>query len=444
VCSSDLMAPGLDRMSVEKQSGLLKEHLLDSVAGEPLLRAIKSIEENLQANPLDTLLVSGLHGGATALMLSAWHHQARRSGIVVTGDRESADRLADDLEAWLGADAVVHLPQQEVLAFDHNSPEPAMVGDFITGLDRLKTGGTQIVVTSISGLRQKVMAPGTLERATIRLKCGQRIEMDDLCLRLSERGYRPAGMVAKVGDFARRGGLLDVFMPGNEPLRIEFFDDEIVSVRRFDVESQRTTARGDEAAILPVSHLLLDDDAVLNCLSKVEEAASDPQQNVDPDFIHDLEARLEDRLSDDGLEAYLPWLGPVASVADYLPAGAAIFWLDPVRLKEQSELLDGEIPRLRDGRLDREPVLPSVEDLVTPATALNMSRLQHAFVTGAWISGDESGRWLDRDPQNQVILATTGQDLRGAEVAKLRTSLLSREADSQTVLLLCEDRKSVV
>ncbi|MFT5232423.1 MAG: transcription-repair coupling factor (superfamily II helicase) [Candidatus Krumholzibacteriia bacterium] len=424
----------------EVSGGLLQAYILDNVAGEPLLASIKTVEESLQADPLATLLVSGLHGGATALMLSAWHSQAKRTGIVVTADRQSADQLADDLEAWLGAEAVVHLPQQEVLAFDHNSPEPALVGDFITGLDRLKTGGAQIVVTSISGLRQTVMAPGTLERATIRLKCDQRIEMDDLCLRLAARGYRPAGMVAKVGDFARRGGLLDVFTPGDEPLRIEFFDDEIVSVRRFDVETQRTTARGAEAVILPVSHLLIDDDALLNCLGKVEAAAEDPSQTVDPDFIHDLEARLEDRIADDGLEAYLPWLGPVASVADYLPAGAAIFWLDPVRLKEQSELLDGEIPRLREGRLEREPLLPAVEDLVIPASSLSLSRLQHAFVTGAWISGEDSGRWLDRDPDSQVTFSTTGQDLRGAEVGKLRENLLVREADGQMVMLLCDNQ----
>ncbi len=292
---------------------LLNAALKDHVAGEGLFKAVAEVESALRDQPDGPFLLSGLHGGATALLLAAWQLQAGQTGMIVTADRQSADQLADDLEVWLGPETVVHLPQQEVLAFDRNSPEPALVGDFMVGLDRLKTGGAFLVVTSISGLRQKIMAPGTLERSTLRLKSGQRVEMDDLCTRLAQRGYRPSGMVAKVGDFARRGGLLDIFIPGTEPLRVEFFDDEIVSVRRFDVETQRTTARGDEAVVLPVSHLLLDDDAMLNCLGEVEAALATAGDKVDPDFIHDLEARLDDRLADDGLEAYLPWLSPLSS-----------------------------------------------------------------------------------------------------------------------------------
>ncbi len=420
--------------------GLLHAALENHVAGEGLFEAVAGVESALRDHRDGSFLLSGLHGGAGALLLAAWQVRSGRTGLIVTADRQSADRLADDLEVWLGPETVVHLPQQEVLAFDHNSPEPALVGDFLAGLDRLKTGGAFLVVTSVSGLRQKIMAPGTLERGTIRLKSGQRIGMDDLCTHLAQRGYRPAGMVAKVGDFARRGGLLDVFTPGTEPLRIEFFDDEIVSVRRFDVETQRTTARGDEAMILPVSHLLLDDDAMLNCLGKVETALAEAAGEIDPDFMHDLEARLDDRLVDDGLEAYLPWLGPTATVTDYLPEGTTIFWLDPVRLKEQSELLDAEIPRMREGRLDREPVLPAVAELVRPGAEMTLARLQHVFVTGAWIAGDLAGHWLDREPVGRIAFDTTGQELRGGDVTRLRADLAARESGDQAVLLVCDNR----
>ncbi len=419
--------------------GLLHDTLENHVAGEGLFEAVAGVETALREGRDGPFLLSGLHGGAGALLLAAWQLRAGRTGLIVTADRQAADQLADDLEVWLGPESVVHLPQQEVLAFDHNSPDGALVGDFLAGLNRLKSGGAYLVVTSISSLRQRIMAPGTLERGTIRLKSGQRIDMDDLCLSLAERGYRPAGMVAKVGDFARRGGLLDIFTPGTEPLRIEFFDDEIVSVRRFDVESQRTTARGEEAMILPVSHLLLDDDAVLNCLARVEEGLAASSPNVDPDFIHDLEARLEDRLADDGLEAYLPWMGATATLADYLPEGTTAFWMDPVRLKEQSELLDGEIPRMREGRLEREPVLPTVDELVRPGDEMSLPRLQHVYVTGAWISGDVAGHWLDREPVGQLAFQTTGQELRGGDVSRLREDLQVRESQGQTVLLLCDN-----
>jgi len=212
-------------------------------------------------------------------------------------------------------------------------------------------------------------------------------------------------------------------------------------VRRFDVETQRTTERCEEALILPVSHLLVDDDAVISCLARVEKALADEfGAEADPDFLDDLEARLEDRLADDGLESFSPWLQPTATVADYLPDGTTVFWQDPVRLRDQSELLDAELPRLRDGRLDKEPVLPEVEELVESAAALGTPRFRHAFLTGAWIKGDAQGRWLDTDPVPGPEFRTTGQQLRGGDVTRLREDLREREERGQAVLLLCDNQ----
>jgi transcription-repair coupling factor (superfamily II helicase) len=418
--------------------GLLHAAFQDSPSGEGLFKAVARVESALNEPAVGPLVISGLHGGARAMLLAGWFHREGRPGLVVTPDRESADQLADDLETWLGSDNVVHLPQQEVLAFDQNSPEPALVGDFLTGLNRLQSGVSHLVVTSVYALRQRVMAPAVLARATLTLQVGQRVDLDELCLQLSQRGYRPAGMVAKVGDFARRGGLLDIFTPSPEPLRVEFFDDEIVSIRQFNVETQRTIRRDVKALMLPVSHLLFDDDAVISCLGQVEKKIA--SEGMDPDFLDDLEARIEDRLTDDGLESYLPWLGPAAKVTDYLSDGTAVFWLDPPRLKEQSDLLDAELPRLRTGRLDKDPALPEIRELVEPATSLDLARLCHIFLVGSWIAGDGQGRWLQREPVAGPVFQSTGQQLRGGNVAELREDLLAREKQGHKILLLCDNK----
>jgi transcription-repair coupling factor (superfamily II helicase) len=419
-------------------TGLLHAAFPDPKAGEGVFHAVARVESALGLPGEAPFLVTGLHGGTSALLVAAWFRNVGRPGLVVTPDRETADQLADDLETWLGPSEVVHLPQQEVLAFDNNSPEPALVGDFLTGLHRLRNGGPHLVVASVYALRQRVMAPAVLARAVLHLETGQRVDLDELCLQLSRRGYRPAGMVAKVGDYARRGGLLDIFTPSAEPLRVEFFDDEIVSVRRFNVESQRTVSRGAKAVVLPVSHLLIDDDAVLSCLGQVERIVA--AQGLDRDFLDDLEARFEDRLTDDGLESYLPWLGPAATVADYLADGTTVFWTDPPRLKEQSDLLDTELPRLRAGRLDQDPALPEIQELVEPASNLDSDRFRHLFLAGSWIAGDEHARWLDREPTPGLNFQSTGQQLRGGSVDQLRDDLFSREKQGQTVLLLCDNK----
>ena len=430
--------PGLLHDAIAEK---IAEKVVGKTAGEGLARAVAGLESALQRHMDDPVLLSGLQAGAQALLLAAWREQTGRTGLVVAPDREAAARLADDLEVWLGSEQVIYLPQQEVLAFDHNSPEPALVGDFLEGLLRLRFRRPALVVTSLYGVRQRVMAPALLDRGVLRLKVDQRVDMDELGTLLAQRGYRPAGMVARVGDFARRGGLFDIFTPGDEPLRIEFFDDEIVSVRRFDVESQRTTERIDEAVILPVSMLLLDDDSILACLSRMETALAGPAgADVDPDFLVDLEARLEDRLADDGLESFLPWLGPTATVADYLPEGAPVFWIDPVRLKAQADLLATELPRLRAGRLVREPILPEVDELVAPLRQMGLSGRGRVFVAESWIKDDPDGRWLDLEPAETIAFRTTGQELRGGDVAQLRADLLAREQRQETVLLLCDNQ----
>ena len=189
---------------------------------------------------------------------------------------------------------------------------------------------------------------------------------------------------------------------------------------------------------MPVSHLLLDDDAVISCLDRVERAIA--AENLDGDFLDDLEGRIEDRLTDDGLESYLPWLGPVSTVADYLPEGTPVFWNDPPRLREQSDLLDAELPRLRSGRLEKDPALPEIGELVAPVQDLATPRLQHVFLTGSWIKGDAKGRWLDADPAASLVFESTGQKLRGGNVDALREELLDREKQGQTVLLLCDNK----
>ncbi len=421
--------------------GLLQQELLHSTTGEGLLKAAARVTEALDTDQeRGPVLLRGLHGGAAAALLAAWAHGSPRTSLLITPDRKSAEQLADDLEVWLGPQQIIYLPQQDVLAFDRNSPEPAMVGDFFAGLHRIRSGGRQLVVTSLAALRQRIMAPGTFEHSILRLKSSQILEPDELCTKLAQRGYRPTGLVAKVGDFARRGGMLDVFTPGEYPLRIEFFDDEIVSIRHFNVETQRTTARGDEAVILPVSHLLLDDDAVLSCLAMVEERLVQESLSADADFLHDLEARLEDRLVDNGLETFLPWLGPTATLADYLPESTQVFWLDPARLQEQSGLLDQELPRLRQGRLEDEPVLPALSELVEPTEKLAYPRFRHALVTGGWIADDKAGSWLEWQPRTQVAFKTAGQELRGGDVATLRRELQARHERQQTVLVVCDNK----
>jgi transcription-repair coupling factor (superfamily II helicase) len=384
--------------------------------------------------------LTGLRASAPAILCASWFQQHRQTALCVVPTREGALQLADDLEAWLGRDQVVYLPQPEVLIYDRKSPDPALVGDLLLGLDRLRGDEPVMAVTSLYAVRQRVMAPQTLTRAILRLEPGQRVDPDELCGELARRGYRPAGMVARIGDYARRGGLLDIYAPGDLPLRVELFDDEIISLRTFDPESQRgdSTRRLHRALVYPVSHLLREDEALLACLGRFENERL--QGNLDQDEYWDLEARIEEGRPDDGLESFLPWFGPTARVLDFLPDTTPLIWYEPVKQKQQLDLLAEELPRLRETRLKRDPVLPREDELLCPWRDLLDRRLRHLWVAESWIRGEEAGRFLEREPGRILDQGTTGVDLKGGDIDRLRRYLADQEAAGATVLLLCDNR----
>ena len=420
-------------------------HLLNVLAnqrGEDFLAALAArLDASLREATADCPpVLSGLKASAPAVLVAAWFRRHGRTALCVVPTREGALQLADDLEAWLGRDRVAYLPQQEILVYDRKSPDPALVGDMLVGVDRLRGEEPVLAVTSLYAVRQRIMAPQMLTGAVLRLEVGKRIDPDAFCGDLARRGYRPAGVVARTGDYARRGGLIDIYAPGDLPLRVELFDDEIVSLRTFDPESQRGDGarRLTRTTIYPVSHLVRDEDSQLACLARLEEEKD--AGNLDEDEFWDLEDRIEEGRPDDGLETFLPWFGPTARVFDFLPDLAPVIWFEPVKLGIQMDLLEEELPRLREARLKRDPVLPAQDQLVCAASDLDDARLRHCWLAESWIKGDAAGRWLGRDPGAILDYGTTRSELKGGDIDRLRRALKEQEDAGATVLVLCDNQ----
>jgi transcription-repair coupling factor (superfamily II helicase) len=381
---------------------------------------------------------SGLHGSSASLLLASWFATNRRTALAVAPSRAAALRLADDLEAWLCEDDVVYLPQQEVMAFDRNSPDPELVGATLVGLERLADDRPCLAVTSLAGMRHRLITPAKLASAKISLQIDQRIDRVQLGEQLQSFGYQAVGTVARVGDFAVRGSLIDVHPPGSAPVRIEFFDDEILTLRTFGAGDQRTTGKLDRLDILPVTHLILDDDGVMEALVRLEQAEADGLISGD-DHI-DLEARFEERMHGGGLEAFLPLYGETALISDHLAPGAPVIWFDPAGLVEQSKLLDEEIPRMRETRSHQDPWLPPVSDLIAPATELDWPDRPSVWLTGNWIGGENDACWLGHTPAKTVPFDTHRPGVKGGDVAALGARLSAYESEGHKTAILCDNQ----
>ncbi|MDX9974831.1 MAG: hypothetical protein RBU21_17725, partial [FCB group bacterium] len=170
--------------------------------------------------------------------------------LFVTQGRIDADAVFDDLTSFAGEDRVVLLPAWEVLPTDLMNPADDTVAERMNALKELasarETGRAKHAVLPVRSLMQCVVNRERLERDTLTLRVGQEHDLEDLTLKLVALGYEREMMVEQRGQMSVRGGIFDIFPIAGELLyRIEFFGDEIESIRRFEPETQRSIDRVD-------------------------------------------------------------------------------------------------------------------------------------------------------------------------------------------------------
>ncbi|MDP3160147.1 MAG: transcription-repair coupling factor [Reyranella sp.] len=208
--------------------------------------------------------IAGLPEGADSLVLA---DLARTSGgqdiLHVARDGQRLERLQDGLRFFDPEREVLVFPAWDCLPYDRLSPHPDIVAERLTTLAKLaaarKPGAPgRIILASVGAALQKVPPRSLYADAAVVLRKGQTVDVNWLAKFLGENGYGRAETVMEPGEFAIRGGLIDLFPPGTvEPLRLDLFGDTLEEIRSFDAMSQRSTGPRDEVVLLPVSEVLL-------------------------------------------------------------------------------------------------------------------------------------------------------------------------------------------
>lgn len=256
----------------------------------------------------------------------AWHvaRAAEAYGkplLLVTRDNHSAQQAVSDLQTLLGNATgslpVVPFPDWETLPYDQFSPHPDLISQRLAALHRLPTLARGIVVVPVQTLLQRLAPLSYIVGGSFDLKVGQRLDMDAEKRRLESAGYRNVPQVMDPGDFAVRGGLLDVFpMGADAPLRIELLDEDIDSIRAFDPESQRSLDKVDAVQMLPGREVPMDEASLARVLTTLRERF-DVDTRRSP-LYQDLKAGV----LPSGIEYFLPlFFTQTATLFDYLPAG---------------------------------------------------------------------------------------------------------------------------
>jgi len=239
-----------------------------------------------------------------------------RRAVVIAADEAAMRALADTAPLFAPDVEVLTFPAWDCLPYDRASPALRTTAERLATLNSLqaKPEKPQLLVTTASAVTQRVLTPFRVRQLTRRIAEGERIERETLVEQLNALGYQRADTVAEHGEYAVRGSLIDLFPAGEElSLRLDFFGDEIDSLRRFDPVDQRSTDRAKSFTLMPASEALLDTDSIKRFRSAYRETFG-ATSTQDP-----LYQALSSGRRMTGMEHWLPLLEErLASLFDHL------------------------------------------------------------------------------------------------------------------------------
>ncbi|MEW6410907.1 MAG: transcription-repair coupling factor [Candidatus Zixiibacteriota bacterium] len=305
--------------------------------------------------------VSGLSGSSTAFLLANLASERKQPILVVTHNAETAGNLYDDLTFLLGEDQVGHFPSRQILPYDFKAPVGEIMGRRISTLAGLQNGSLSVVVCPVRAFLEPTISTSDLTGNSIAFKTGQEADLDEIVQRLISLGFTRVPNVEEVGDFARRGGVIDFFSPGSEaPVRVEFFGDEIDTIRHFDVASQRTIDRVDRIAIYPRREIPITPESLESHLARLNE---DDAEYIRGRYLNDPELP--------GLE----WLAIMfgieqGSILDYFGDGGIVYMDDESRLKAEAEAIMEEGVALYERFKNRLSNLPTPDKYYFPIATM--------------------------------------------------------------------------
>ncbi|MFH1659874.1 MAG: transcription-repair coupling factor [Pseudomonadota bacterium] len=299
-------------------------------------------------NRIDLPLLAG-SADALALAEIATRHPGKLLAVV-TASAADAQRLLDEIP-WFGPALRVRLlPDWETLPYDHFSPHQDLVSERLATLWAATQGELDILLVPASTAVYRIAPPAFLAAYTFAFKKGQKLDAEKFRSQVTLAGYAHVTQVVSPGEYSIRGGLIDLFPMGSQlPYRLDLFDDEIESIKTFDVDTQRTVYPVPEVRLLPAREFPMDDKGRTHFRQCFRERfEGDPAKSG-------IYKDISTGIASAGIEYYLPlFFDETASVFDYLPkdavfvthgdapAAIAAFWNDT---RSRYNLLQGDKAR---------------------------------------------------------------------------------------------------
>jgi len=345
--------------------------------------------------------VEGLRGSSRAFFLSKLIKLKNRSVIIFTADQTQAEILQDDLKYFFHYEKIKRplyfFPAWELLPYEQLSPLNEISGERLDILNRLRNGEPLILIVPLEAGLQRVMPRAVLEKLVFPVNCKMSLEREFLEACLSDNGFTRSPLVENRGEFSARGDIVDLFQPGSRnPIRIEFFGDEVESIREFDVLSQVSTNELDSVNILPVRELSLNEGEKKQGIEAINNFAE--KNTCDRLALKELLEKIEHLGVFSGMEYLAPFFNPAQeSLFDYLDRDSLVVLTDEDQLQDKSEQFQNLIETEYDTVLVNGDIAAPPEELYLMMDEFkkNVSEFKGCIALNTLkVSDEESGRTI--------------------------------------------------
>lgn len=309
-----------------------------------------------------TVLTTGVVDGQKAHLIYGLSCERDTSQLIITGSELKAKELAQDLTCFL-KNRVCFYPSKDIIFYSADVKSADIVKRRFEVLARLLNGENLTVVLSIEALFDRLVMPDIFKNYIIKLKTGDTVSLEELEKKLVFMGYERCDMVEGQGQFAVRGGIMDLFSTvSDNAVRIEFWGDEIDSIRILDAVSQRSVENTDSVRIYPMRELVYGEEDIQRAADNLKAELKAYKRA--PDRIKEIVAEAVEKLTEQksfsGVDKYIQYFyDESAALLDYMPKDSLIFIDEPSRVSEHSDFVLNEFVQSIENRIDTGYMLPS-------------------------------------------------------------------------------------
>ena len=358
------------------------------------MKSTKALYEFLDGNGTGEkeLFIQGAKGSYLSYILAETLKAGYGPFCIVTPTASEAEKILKDIRFFTGTGyRLLLFPPWEVLPFENMSPHPDIAGERLSTLYSLLTSEVDIVAAPPASLMQRSIDAGEINKMADYIVSGEEVHFDNFIGGLIDRGYRKSPQVEERGEFSVRGGLVDIFGPSMAlPVRLEFFGDELESIREFNVDTQRSLDKKiDELVILPAHETCLSPENAGRAVRRIRTRGR--EMGISRERLDEILDGFDDGIFPQGIEFYLTDFHKSSSTFfEYLPENIKIIKVNEEEIIEKSAEFEAVIADSHMNAVKHEWPVPDIDELYLSSKEFQTRLMRRPSISAGGLAVDKT------------------------------------------------------